>query len=146
MQVRDVDIASARRMFAGLPVASVATLDPDGSPHVVPLWFVWPEDAVYVSTRREGRTWANVTADHRVALSIDLGRSWVEIAGIEIRGVAEPLSAEHETMRRPISAWHEKYRPLLSGDGFARFAEEIRGLGFLRVTAERVAAWDHARG
>lgn len=146
MQVRDVDIASARRMFAGLPVATVATLDPDGSPHVVPLWFVWPEDAVYVSTRREGRTWANVSADPRVALSIDLGRSWVEIAGIEIRGVAEPLPAEHETMRRPISAWHEKYRPLLSGDGFARFAEEIRGLGFLRVVAERVAAWDHARG
>lgn len=146
MQVRDVDIASARRMFAGLPVANVATLDPDGSPHVVPLWFVWPEDAVYVSTRREGRTWANVAADPRVALSIDLGRSWVEIAGIEIRGVAEPLPAEHETMRRPISAWHEKYRSLLSGDGFARFAEEIRGLGFLRVVAERVAAWDHARG
>lgn len=146
MQVRDVDIASARRMFAGLPVASVATIDPDGSPHVVPLWFVWPEDAVYVSTRREGRTWANVAADPRVALSIDLGRSWVEIAGIEIRGVAEPLPAEHETMRRPISAWHEKYRPLLSGDGFARFAEEIRGLGFLRVVAERAAAWDHARG
>ena len=145
MQVRRVDAASARRMFSGLPVASVATLNTDGSPHVVPLWFVWPGDELYVSTRREGRTWANVERDPRVALSVDLGRSWVAIAGIEVRGRAQPFPAEHADLRAPISAWHEKYRPLLAGDGFARFAEEIRGLGFLRVLPDRIAAWDHAR-
>ena len=145
MQVRGVDAAAARRLFGGLPVLSVATLDRDGSPHVVPLWFVWPEDAIYVSTRREGRTWANASADPRVALTIDLGRAWVEIAGIEVRGRAEPLPAEHAVMRQPISAWHEKYRPLLAGEGFPRFADEVRGLGFLRVVPERVMAWDHAR-
>jgi nitroimidazol reductase NimA-like FMN-containing flavoprotein (pyridoxamine 5'-phosphate oxidase superfamily) len=145
MQVRDVDVTAARRMFGGLPVVSVATLDADGSPHVVPLWFVWAEDAIYVSTRREGRTWANAAADPRVALTIDLGRAWIEIAGIEVRGRAQLLAAEHADMRQPISAWHEKYRPLLAGDGFPRFSEEVRGLGFLRIVPERIAAWDHAR-
>lgn len=145
MQVRDVDAAAARRMFSGLPVVNVATLNADGSPHVVPLWFVWPEDAIYVSTRREGRAWRNAAADPRVALTIDLGRSWIEIAGIEVRGRAELRAADHADMRAPISAWHEKYRPLLSGEGFARFAEEIHSLAFLRITPERIAAWDHAR-
>jgi nitroimidazol reductase NimA-like FMN-containing flavoprotein (pyridoxamine 5'-phosphate oxidase superfamily) len=146
MQVRDVDVAAARRMFGGLPVVTIATLEPDGSPHVVPLWFVWPDDAIYVSTRREGRTWANASVDPRVALTIDLGRAWIEIAGIEVHGRADVLPAEHAEMRQAISAWHEKYRPLLAGDGFPRFAEEVRGLGFLRVTPTRIAAWDHARG
>lgn len=146
MRVSNADVAAARRMFAGLSSAAVATTNADGSPHVVPLWFVWPEEAIYLSTRRNGRTWANVERDSRVAITIDLGRSWVEIAGIEIRGRAEPLPAEHASMRKPISAWHEKYRPLLAGDGFSRFAEEIRGLGFLRVAPDRVVAWDHARG
>ena len=146
MRVSNADVAAARRMFASLSSAAVATVNPDGSPHVVPLWFVWPEDAIYLSTRRDGRTWANVANEPRVAVTIDLGRSWVEIAGIEIRGGAEPLPAEHASMRKPISAWHEKYRPLLAGDGFSRFAEEIRGLGFLRVVPDRVLAWDHARG
>lgn len=146
MQVRDVDAAAARRMFGSLPSMSVATLNADGSPHVVPLWFVWPEDAIYVSTRREARTWHNASADPRVALTVDLGRSWVEIAGLEVLGLAEPLLAEHAQMRKPISAWHEKYRPLLSGEGFARFTEEVRSLAFLRVVPERIAAWDHARG
>ena len=146
MQVSDVDSAAARRMFASLPTAAVATLNADGSPHVVPLWFVWPEDAVYVSTRRNGRTWANVSAEPRVAVTIDLGRAWVELAGITLRGEAEALPVEHASMRKPISAWHEKYRPLLSGQGFGRFAEEVSGLGFLRIVPRRLAAWDHARG
>lgn len=145
MQVRDVDAAAARRMFAGLPTVAVATIGRGGEPHVVPLWFVWPSDAVYVSTARESRTWANAAADPRVAMTIDLGRAWVEIAGIEIRGRAELLSAEHAEMRTPISAWHEKYRPLLAGDGFARFAEAVRSLSFLRVVPDRISAWDHAR-
>lgn len=146
MRVSNTDVGAARRMFASLSSAAVATVNADGSPHVVPLWFVWPEDAIYLSTRRDGRTWANVANDPRVAVTIDLGRSWVEIAGIEIRGRAEALPAEHGSMRKPISAWHEKYRPLLAGDGFSRFADEIPGLGFLRVVADRVLAWDHARG
>lgn len=146
MPVSDVDVAAARRMFGSLPSVAVASLNPDGSPHVVPLWFVWPEDALYVSTRREGRTWANVVIDPRVAVTIDVGRAWVELAGLELIGLAEPLAAEHETMRGPISAWHEKYRPLLAGAGFERFSDGIRGLGFLRIVSERIAAWDHARG
>jgi hypothetical protein len=145
MQVRNVDVAAARRMFSGLPVANVATLNPDGSPHVVPLWFVWVDDALYVSARRPGRTWANASNDPRVALTIDLGRAWVEIAGLEVRGHADLVTADHPDMRRAMSAWHEKYRSLLAGDGFSRFAGEVRDVGFLRVGLERVAAWDHAR-
>jgi nitroimidazol reductase NimA-like FMN-containing flavoprotein (pyridoxamine 5'-phosphate oxidase superfamily) len=141
-----VELATARKLFGALPVVSVATVSPGGSPHVVPLWFVWLEDALYVSTRREGRTWRNVQADPRVSVTIDVGRSWNEIAGVVLEGPAEPLLAEHPSMRDPISAWHEKYRPLLSGEGFERFAEEIRGLAFLRLVPERVASWDHARG
>jgi general stress protein 26 len=146
MRVSHAELGAARRMFASLPSAAVATTSADGSPHVVPLWFVWQEDAIFVSTRQDGRTWANVARDPRVAITIDLGRAWVEVAGVEILGLAEPLSAESAAMRKPISAWHEKYRPLLAGEGFARFAEEVRGLGFLRVVPDAVRAWDHARG
>ena len=141
-----MELATARKLFGALPVVSVGTVSPGGSPHVVPLWFVWLEDALYVSTRRESRTWRNVQADPRVSVTIDVGRSWTEIAGIVLEGAAEPLPVEHPSMRVPISAWHEKYRPLLSGDGFERFAEEIRGLAFLRLVPERAISWDHARG
>jgi len=141
-----MDLAQARRMFGDLPVVNVATVDLDGAPHVVPLWFVWRDDAVYVSTRRPSRTWSNAAADPRVSLAIDLGRSWVELVGVVVPGNAELLGPEHPSMRSPISAWHEKYRSLLAGDGFQRFTEEVRHLGFLRVVPRRILPWDHARG
>jgi nitroimidazol reductase NimA-like FMN-containing flavoprotein (pyridoxamine 5'-phosphate oxidase superfamily) len=140
-----MDLTSTRKLFGPLPVASVATVGPDGAPHVVPLWFIWPEDAIYVSARRPGRTWANATSDPRTSIAIDVGRSWVEVAGVVVQGRAEALPPEHPSMRKPMSAWHEKYRSLLAGDGFARFTQEIQEMGFLRVVPKRVLTWDHAR-
>lgn len=140
-----MDLRGVQRLFGGLPTVSVATVDPDGAPHVVPLWFVWLEDALYVSCRGDGRTWRNAAGDPRVSITIDLGRSWTEIAGIVVEGRAELLPAEHPSTRAPISAWHEKYRPLLAGEGFARFTEQVTALGFLRVAPTKVFAWDHAR-
>lgn len=140
-----MELAAARKLFGDLPVMHVATVDRSGAPHVVPLWFVWREDAVYLSTRRSSRTWSNVLTDPRVSLSVDIGRSWVEQAGVVIEGKGEPLAADHPAVRGPISAWHDKYRGLLSGEGFQRFSAEVRELGFLRVTPASLLSWDHAR-
>ena len=129
-----------------MPVVRVATVGPDGAPHVVPLWFVWEPEAVYVSVRGSSRTVANVRIDPKVALLLDAGQSWVELAGVEIHGKAEFLEPAHPDLRLPISKWHDKYRLLLAGGGFRRFTESIPQLGFLRVRPDRVGWWDHARG
>ena len=134
-----------RRVFGSAPEIWVATRDADGAPHVVPRWFVWREEAVYVACDRDSRTWRNLEADPRVALSVDVGRSWSELAGVSMSGTAWLLAAESTTMRGPISAWHEKYRNLLAGDGFERITGRIERLGFLRVEPDEIRTWDHAR-
>lgn len=133
-------------MFGGLPAMAVATIGPDGAPHVVPLWFVWDADAVWCSVRVGSRTWDNVARDPRVALTIDVGRAWTELAGLSIHGEATAHRVEDPSMRSVASRWHEKYRGLFQGEGFERFAEEVEVLGFLRVVPGDVVAWDHARG
>jgi hypothetical protein len=75
---------------------------------------------------------------------IDRGREWAELAGVGIEGVAELLPAEHPDLRAAMSSWHEKYRSMLSGDGFERFTRAIPQLGFLRIDPLRVRTWDHA--
>jgi len=112
---------------------------------VAPHWFVWTEDGVYVSVERSSDTWTNAELDPRVALVIDRGRGWTDLAGVQIEGTASSMPAEHPDARRAVSAWHEKYRSTFAGDGFERFAEEVASLGFLRVQPERVTAWTHDR-
>lgn len=133
-----------RRSFRDLTTARLATVDPRGAPYVATLWFVWHEDGVYLSTRLGSPTWQHAERDPRISLVIDRGREWAELAGVGIEGLAAVLPAEHPEMRGPISAWHEKYRSLLAGEGFERFTQAVPQLGFLHVEPLALRTWDHA--
>ena len=133
-----------RRAFRDLTTARLATIDPSGAPHVAALWFVWHEQGLFVSTRLGSSTWRHAERDPRISLVIDRGRDWSELAGVGLEGAAELMPAEHPDLRAPMSAWHEKYRSMLAGDGFERFTEAVPQLGFLGVEPLRVRTWDHA--
>ena len=133
-----------RRLFRDLPTARIATVGPDGAPHVTPLWFVWREDAIYISLGTGSATWANAERDPRVAVVIDRGHEWNELAGVRLEGKAEALPVEHPDLRAAMSAWHEKYRSMFTGDGFERFTVANPSLGFLRLEPATIRVWDHA--
>jgi len=42
-----------------------------------------------------------------------------------------------------MSAWHEKYRSMVAGEGFERLTSDVPALGFLRVVVDDVDVWDH---
>ena len=138
-----VNLLEARLVFGDLPVVEVATTLQDGSPHVVPLWFVWRDEALYVSARRTSATWRNVERDPRVALTFHRGKRWNELTGAVLHGRADPLSPAHPALGGVMSSWYEKYRSLLGGEAFRRFAEQVEDPGMLRVRPERLAHWDH---
>jgi hypothetical protein len=135
-----------RRSFRDLPTCRIGTVRPDGGPYVASRWFIWLEDGVWVSTRIGDATWQHAARDARVSVVIDRGVDWGELAGARIEGVAELYPGEHPDLRGPMSAWHEKYRTMFSGNSFERFAASVPALGFLRVPPSRVDAWDHRGG
>ena len=139
-----MDLAEARKTFKDARIAHVGTVMPAGDPHVVPLWFVWLEDAVYASSRRGSQVWRNVLRDPRMAVQMDIGRSWTEQAGILFHGLAEPLSTDHPSAKRALSAWFDKYREELAGRGFAAYTERVHDPILLRVRPERFTTWIHA--
>jgi hypothetical protein len=132
-----------RRAFREVPTCRVGTVRPDGGPHVSPRWFVWLEDAIWVTTGIGDAAWEDATRDPRICVLIDRGRVWTELEGVRVVGIAEAFPAEHPDLRTPMSAWHAKYRTLLEGDGFERFTLAVPALGFLRVTPASIDAWDH---
>jgi nitroimidazol reductase NimA-like FMN-containing flavoprotein (pyridoxamine 5'-phosphate oxidase superfamily) len=142
----NADLEVYRRAFRDVPNCRLATIDPVGAPHVAPRWFVWLEDGLFVATRRTDASWDNVERDPRVSVVVDQGRDWTDLSGVRVDGAAEAIPAEHPETRGVMSAWHEKYRSLLAGDGFERLTEQVVGLGFLRVEASAVHAWDHRAG
>jgi hypothetical protein len=137
------DPSVIRRHFRDVPACRVATVRPDGGPHLAVRWFVWLDDALWVATRSGDTTWENASRDHRVAVLIDRGKDWNEMSGARVEGVAELLPAEHPDLREPMSAWYEKYRTYMPGNSFEALSQDIPVLGFLRVAPARIRTWDH---
>jgi len=135
-------LAATRRMFKDVPLVHVGSLLADGMPHVVPLWFVWLDDATVVVTCREGsQVWANLERDARVTLAFERGRAWTEHAGLMVRGRAEPVAPDESTGKRALSAWFDKYREELAGPGFAAYTEDVIEPRMFRVRPVAAARW-----
>ncbi len=66
-------------------IAKLATLNADGSPNVVPVWFEWDGAEARVFTTRTSAKMRRIQHDPRVALSVEEGvgvpEAWVSIEG-----------------------------------------------------------------
>ena len=88
------DVTAIRRLFRDIPMCRVATVRPDGGPHVAPRWFVWLEDAIWVATRVGDTTWEDTLRDPRVSVVIDRGRDWVELTALLTHTLGHELVIE----------------------------------------------------
>src|SRR5688500_955921 len=85
----------AAAMFADSPVAILATVGPDGAPHVVPVVFAVHDHVIYTavdakrkSTRRLRRL-ANIEGNPRVSLLVDhYTDDWAQLWWVRADGVA----------------------------------------------------------
>lgn len=67
-------------------IAKLATLNTDGAPTIVPVWFEWDGEAAALFTSRSSPKVQRIRRDPRVALSVEEGvgipEAWVTIEGV----------------------------------------------------------------
>ena len=119
----------------------VASVAPDGTPHVTPLWFVWHEQCLWVYSLIRSKRWANLGANPSVSVVVDAGDGYLELRGVELVGNARPVgeqprrgdpSPELEPVERAFS---RKYG---GGEGMAYDGRHA----WLRITPQRAYSWD----
>jgi PPOX class probable F420-dependent enzyme len=101
--------------------ATLATLEPDGSPFQAVVWYALQDDALLVNSA-VGRRWpANLVRDPRFSLVVEEAYDWVGV-----RGVAEVLSdpaqaqADIAAMARRYHASDPEHAERLIRDRFER--------------------------
>ena len=72
-------------------IANLATVDPDGSAHVVAMWFLFEDGRLLLPTNRRTRKAKNVARDPRVTVMIDDSRGGLDLRGVTLVGRAELL-------------------------------------------------------
>lgn len=83
----------------------LATTWPDGRPHVMPVWGVWWNDALWFSCGLRSRKAQNLARDSRCVLTTDDARNPVVVEGVAARvtdydtiaGFNDAVNAKYET-------------------------------------------------
>lgn len=121
----------------------VATVGDDG-PHVTPLWFLWADGAVWLSSLVGSRRSADLRSDGRIAIVADAGTRFRELRGVHLAGrgvfVGEvprrdaPDLALEEIERRYARKYDLPVADLRAGTH-----------AWLRVEPRRIASWDYRK-
>ena len=90
----------------------VATIRPDGRPHVMPVWGIWLEDAVWFSSSRGSRKARNLDANPNCTITTDNAYEPVIVEGA---GVG---FTDLSTITRFVAAINQKYTTDYSVDFF----------------------------
>ena len=137
----DAEIAA---LLAETTKAQVATINLDGSVHLVPMSFVVIEDRVTFWTDPGSRKVANLRRDPRISFLVEMGDEFSSFRAVQVAGTAG-LSSDPETSRAVGEALFARSVGPLSDD----LKAYVAGLADQRVavTVEpvRVVSWDHRK-
>jgi nitroimidazol reductase NimA-like FMN-containing flavoprotein (pyridoxamine 5'-phosphate oxidase superfamily) len=97
------------RLFERERVCRVATANPGGMPHLVPVCQVVSGGKIWFASGTDGRKAKNLVANPRVAVTIDLySEDWEHIKGVMVQGQAR-LHARGPRFRRIRALLYRKY-------------------------------------
>lgn len=88
-------------------IANLATIDEDGSIHLLPMWFLRVENDICIPTSHHTHKYRNLRARPRASVMIDVSKSGLNLKGVLIRGQVELV--EGEEARRINRSIHLKY-------------------------------------
>ena len=94
----------ARAQLVAAPRYWLASLYPDGRIHIMPVWGVWLDDALYFVTNITSRKGINIAANPNVAVHIDAAAEMVSL-----NGVVEMLT-DAELINRVADIYQAKYK------------------------------------
>ena len=121
------------------PIIWLATVRPDGRPHLVPVGFVWDGETITIYSEPNKQKLRNIQQNPNVTLALEM-KTVGEIEDVVIvEGKAELLGKSTQTMNSP--AYIEKYDRLIKDmqttpDELAAQYSEV-----IRVTPTRFLSW-----
>ncbi len=124
----------------------VATINPDGTPHLVPLSYVVLDGRLTLWTDHRSRKVMNLRRDPRLTCLVEQGSGFPDFRAVQISGRAE-LVDDADASLHAGAALFERYGPAGSDPERLRAAaaELVSERVAIVVTPERVVTWDHRK-
>src|SRR5437588_11083222 len=88
--------------------ATMATIGPDGMPHLVAMWFAVIDGAIWFETKARSQKAVNLRRDPRITVLLEDGLTYDTLRGVSLEGTGTIVEDPDELWKVGVSAW-ERY-------------------------------------
>jgi PPOX class probable F420-dependent enzyme len=134
----------AEALLASSRKVQLATIGPDGMPHLVSMYYVLLDGQITFWTYRASQKARNLARDPRVTCLVETGEAYFDLRGVQVQGTArciEDPAAVRAIGRRIAAAMGDVPEQAL--DDYVEHAARKR-VGYA-VEPTRVISWDHTK-
>ena len=123
-------------------VARLSTINPDGTPHTMPIWYEWRDGEIRVSTQVIQRKVKNMLRDPRVTILIDTCD--FPYKGVMIYG--EASLDQEDAMSKRISIFERYFGDRDAAEDYARKLADKWEPVMVRIKPSKIISFDYTKG
>jgi PPOX class probable F420-dependent enzyme len=153
-RVRMSDAEAAEMLAAGRKV-QLATINPDGYPHLVTMYYTLVDGKIAFWTYRTSQKALNLARDPRISCLVETGEAYFDLRGVQIQGTVEAITDPDAVYQIGLRIGHVMGSALagagaaVSNDAEGAVNEYVASAarkrnGYL-VNPVRVISWDHTK-
>ena len=128
----------------GRHTMNLATIGPDGQPHLVAMWYGFLDGKPAVWTYGKSQKVVNLRRDPRITALVETGETYDQLKGVELVGTAT-LHDDHDTVmalgrdlwERYTAPWTDDTAPIVERMGAKRVV--------IVIDAAKTVSWDHGK-
>jgi PPOX class probable F420-dependent enzyme len=130
--------------LAGSRKLQLATINPDGTPHLVTMYYVMRSGQITFWTYRASQKARNLDRDPRVTCLVETGDQYFDLRGVQVQGTAwciEDPAAVREIGRHIATGLGDA-----TGDSLEEYVEHAarKRVGYA-IEPRLIISWDHSK-
>ena len=133
-----------RDFLADHRVLQVATIQADGTPHLVTMWYAMQDGEIAFWTYGKSQKIINLRRDPRLSVLVATGEVYEQLKGVSIQGQAEIVDDPDDVLRYGEAVYERYWGPLND-----TVLEGVRAMGAKRVVIvvkpDKILSWDHSK-
>lgn len=133
-----------RAFLQELRTLQVATINHDGWPHLVAMWYVLINDQIAFWTYVKSQKAVNLRRDARLTCLVETGEQYNELRGVQIKGQAI-ISDDQETVQRIGATIWERYTGPLNDSTRQMVIAQASKRVIIFVKPVEIVSWDHRK-
>jgi PPOX class probable F420-dependent enzyme len=124
---------------------SIATLNRDGSIHMVAMWYGFLEGAIAFTSKAKAQKVVNLRRNPAITVMAEEGAAYDELVGVSIQGTAEIVEDPERMHAAGVSVFERHTGPYDETRNRKHVEALLHKRVVIKVVPDKVVSWDHRK-